>query len=70
MLQFKDCTDAEQQTILTSAHKYWKKYHSSLIKLVGDENHEVLPSGSDLFRPELWKPMHWKWFLALDKDIN
>lgn len=41
-----------------------------LKKIVASTENEkgYSPSGSDLYRPELWKELHWKWFMKLIKD--
>ena len=28
----------------------------------------IAPSGTDMFYPELWKGIHWAWFLKIEAD--
>ena len=44
--------------------KEWLNDHKDHIKkLVDSCSNEITPTGEDFVRPELWKGIHWRWFL-------
>jgi len=48
----------------------WKHDHADHVANLMERekcllNNAYPPSGSDLFKPELWKPAHWRWFLTI-----
>lgn len=65
MKQAKDLTDQEKLQINNSANHFYARHekHVDAIRKAA-EGASVAPSGSDLFRPELWKAIHWNWFFT------
>jgi hypothetical protein len=68
MKQYKDLTEEEQKEVYNKAFTWKHDYADHVAKLLDQSKYEyaVVPSGSDLFKPELWKPCHWKWFYQND----
>lgn len=65
MRSFEEFSEKEQAEAFVKAIAWDAEHKMHVIKLVRDaETAKVSysPSGSDCFRPELWKPAHWKWF--------
>lgn len=63
MKQFTNLTEAEKDQIKVSALSWWSKYSDCVEERMKEaKTDQVAPSGSDLFRPELWKGIHWRWF--------
>lgn len=52
----------EQQEIKAAAEKFFSAHKNHVAEISKDTEHVVAPSGSDLFRPELWKGIHWLWY--------
>lgn len=47
----------------------WNHDHADHVaNLVYEKGPAVAPSGSDVFRPELWKGIHWRWFFELNNQ--
>lgn len=51
-----------RDTLYTAA-RWFVLHHRHVAKLLEEEGPAVAPSGSDIGRPELWKAIHWRWFL-------
>lgn len=43
----------------------WKLAHATHVETLVNSRDRTSypPSGSDVFRPELWKAAHWRWFI-------
>jgi hypothetical protein len=54
---------AEQAAIQTAGKEFLSAYTDHVRAITKESHFTVPPTGSDLFRPELWKGMHWRWFL-------
>lgn len=52
----------------THAHEWYVEHRKHVDSILRSPAYE--PSGSDLFRPELWKGNHWAWFLQRQDDIG
>lgn len=64
MRKFIETSFNERMEIEQKA-KAWLQNHSNHVALISDlSENAVSPSGSDMFRPELWKGIHWNWFFA------
>lgn len=49
---------------------FWRDRHIPHVdSLVARSEHSYPPSGSDTFRPELWKAAHWRW-LYKDRSVT
>jgi len=46
--------------------KQWRNAHCNHVAMmIGDGDDNVFPpSGADRANPALWKPAHWRWFVA------
>jgi len=52
----------QEKTEVTAHAISWYNRHKQHVQLVMTEsNNAVAPSGSDIYRPELWKSIHWNW---------
>lgn len=63
MIEYSQLNKEEQDKIQKQGKEWFQEHKSHVYSLIEKETAKVAPSGSDMFRPELWKPMHWKWFL-------
>lgn len=61
MLKIRDMTAAERTDMMTKARTWYWNHIDHVDKLLQTTT-SYAPSGSDIFRPELWKAAHWKWF--------
>jgi len=62
VIEFKNLSDEEKKQVIDRATSWYREHLHHVIKLVKGQLVAYSPSGSDLFRPELWKSAHWKWF--------
>jgi hypothetical protein len=47
--------------------KVWYKEHAKHVAKILHKNPSktaIKPTGSDLIHPELWKAIHWRWFMS------
>ena len=63
MLQFEELDKEKQFEVYNRAFTWRHDHADHVANLLKDCKDKVAPSGSDIFRPELWKSIHWKWFL-------
>lgn len=63
MIQWTDTTSSDRVMIRQRAEDYKHEHASHVHRLYKSARTAIAPSGSDLFKPELWKPIHWKWYL-------
>lgn len=64
MKKIKDLTSEEIFDLYNKAFTFRHDHadHVSSLLESARKNNAVAPSGSEIFHPELWKSMHWKWF--------
>lgn len=63
MKTYYDLQPHEQIRVQAEAYHWHDNHTEHVNKLLDTEKpHAYSPSGSDLFRPELWKAGHWRWF--------
>lgn len=62
MRKYDDLSLEEKVAVAKLGNNFRKNHESYVANLIKIAEKEIAPSGSDLFHPELWKPMHWKWF--------
>ncbi len=44
--------------------RQWYRAHRKHVNILLSANGpEAEPTGSDAGQPDLWKPMHWRWFM-------
>ena len=56
-------TPKEIQEIKTKGESFLSKHSIHVLTVINNgPKYIVPPSGVDLFRPELWKAIHWRWF--------
>lgn len=62
--QFHDLSSSDRLRAILSATK-WRNEHSDHVSRIVAGGSPYIrpypPSGSDIFRPELWKPAMWRW---------
>lgn len=47
------------------AARIWYKDHRRHVNgMLRENGPQVEPTGSDASRPELWKDIHWRWFMT------
>lgn len=63
MIQYNQLNEEEQNKIRENAMNWFKEHKKHVYSLVDETKDKVAPSGSDLYHPELWKGIHWRWFL-------
>lgn len=61
MIDFKNL-DSGQLLVVGKAMSWYREHLHHVVGLVKNQFVGYPPSGSDLFRPELWTSAHWKWF--------
>jgi hypothetical protein len=52
---------------LERGDKWFAEHRDHVFKVLaerGKESPTIMPSGSDLGRPELWKDIHWAWYFS------
>jgi len=62
MVEFALLGDEDKIRVAGLATSWYREHIHHVVKLVRKQSVAYSPSGSDLFRPELWKAAHWKWF--------
>jgi len=67
--EFEELTSREQAKVLITARQWRRAYSFHVDQLLKEEVDPYPPSGTDMFRPELWKPAMWRWFAALGSDL-
>lgn len=70
MQEYRD-TNPEERTRIHAKAKNWFSCHEKHVKtLIKESSFAVCPSGSDMYKPELWKSIHWNWFFALHPSLK
>ena len=64
MQNFDELSQQDRLTAIMRASQ-WRKEHLEHVKRLMSDTGTYPPSGSDIDRPELWKPAHWRWFETL-----
>ncbi len=65
MLEFHDLSSEQFSEYYANAFNYLEKHNDHVNKLLNSAAFPVPPSGSDIFKPELWKDIHWAYFESL-----
>ena len=63
MMQYKDLTQEEKFEVYNKAFTFLHDHSDHVWSMVTKDKDSIAPSGSDMFHPELWKSIHWVWFL-------
>lgn len=64
MLQFKEVNFNQRKEIYNNAHNFLHDHADHVHSLFDKDTPPIAPSGSDMFKPELWKGIHWIWFFT------
>jgi hypothetical protein len=63
MKTFDDLTIDEKREIRKKAREWYENHKAHVQAIYSKSRHVgIAPCGSDMFRPELWKGIHWRWF--------
>lgn len=46
------------------AREWYAAHRIHVNAMLRETGPQVEPTGSDAGRPDLWKPMHWRWFMV------
>ena len=46
------------------ARAWYREHRQHVNRMLVDHGPQIEPSGSDAGRPELWKDIHWRWFMV------
>lgn len=46
------------------ARDWYREHRAHVNKMLREKGPRVEPTGSDAFRPELWKDIHWRWLMV------
>lgn len=63
MRTFKDLNTEEKLNMYNTAHNFLHDHCEHVHSLFDKKTPAIAPSGSDMFKPELWKGIHWAWFV-------
>lgn len=50
------------------ARTWYREHRMHVNKMLSTPGTRVEPTGSDAIRPELWKDIHWRWFMTLEVE--
>lgn len=53
-------TDADK----ARAREWYAQHRMHVNRMLRDHGPQAEPTGSDASRPELWKDIHWRWFMV------
>jgi hypothetical protein len=71
MLTFEQLTVEQKREIRVKARAYYDAHKPHVISMyLSKKTVGIAPSGSDMFRPELWKGIHWRWFQLTFKEFE
>lgn len=69
MKKYEHLTTEAQKTVYDKAFTFMHDHADHVHNLFDNKTQAVAPSGSDMFHPELWKGIHWVWFLNKIKSL-
>ncbi len=67
MVEFYQLPEHDRRRAIRAAMEWREKHTERVLGLMEDGHLAYAPSGSDIFRPELWRPAMWRW-LARQTD--
>lgn len=70
MKEFKELTTEERKEVFNKAFTFLHDHPDHIHSLFNKDTSWVAPSGSDLWHPELWKGIHWAWFLMGEWEMD
>lgn len=62
MTEWHELSREDKDKVLETAAKWCNDHTEHVNTLIDSAKEAIPPSGSDLFRPELWKGIHWLWY--------
>lgn len=65
VVKYSEMSSFEKLDVITNGLRFFFIHRDHIAKFMFGIDEVVIPSGSDLMRPELWKPQHWKWFNSI-----
>lgn len=68
--EFKDLTDEERKVVFNKAFTFLHDHSDHIYTLFNKLTPMIAPSGTDLWHPELWKGIHWNWFIMGEWQID
>lgn len=66
MVEYTDLDGEEKLNILYLGNNWYDKNKKHVDELRKNSQNSIYPSGSDMWKPELWKGSHWNWFFELE----
>lgn len=51
-----------------SARDWYAAHRSHVNQMLRERGPRVEPTGLDAVRPELWKDIHWRWFMTMEVE--
>ncbi len=63
MTEYQDLSTEEIKQVYDKAFTFLHDHADHVNSLFEKTTPCIAPSGSDLFHPELWKGIHWAWFI-------
>lgn len=70
MITHDQLTKEQKIEIFKKASAFYLKYRFHVKDVMHGNKYSVPPSGSDLFKPELWKGCHWNWWRSPSSFLN
>jgi hypothetical protein len=70
MVKWAELNDEDKHDVFTEAWTWRHDHADHVARLLNDASRPIAPEGSDLFKPELWKGIHWLWFQTLKSEIE
>lgn len=68
MIEYEELSKGEQHRVCKLAWNWYTEQAEHVDALMKCHDKRIAPSGSDLFHPELWKAIHWNWYMRLVDD--
>jgi hypothetical protein len=66
VIQFHQLPEHDRSRAIRSAREWREKHRVHVDEITRGGHIYYPPSGSDIFRPELWKPPMWRWLAQQD----
>jgi len=63
MIEYKNLNYKEKSKLYDKAYTWKFEHQSHIEKMMEGIAFPIPPSEQDMFQPELWKGIHWKWFI-------
>lgn len=70
MIEYNGLSVEERKRVYNNAFTWLHDHADHVYNLFDKDTPAVAPSGSDLFRPELWKGIHWQWYFTFLSNVD